>query len=105
MSLPSEPPIKIAHVPSMRNVGLFSVGAQVGCVTLIIVFLSLFIGLGLDRLFDTKPVFTIIFILGSAPLALYLTFWIAMRAVKRMTPQDSVTPGQSEPVKEEETRE
>jgi len=96
---------KPSNAQYVRNIGLFSVGAQVGVVTIGVVVLSLIIGLGLDKLFDTRPVFTIIFILGSAPLALYLTFWIAMRAVKNLNPQDSSPSETAGPVKEEEERE
>jgi F0F1-type ATP synthase assembly protein I len=60
------------------------VGGQVAFITLFIVFLALFGGLALDRFLDTKPIFTIVLLVGSAPVALYLTFWIAMRAVKDM---------------------
>jgi F0F1-type ATP synthase assembly protein I len=105
MNQPSHTPGKLTNTQTVRNLGLFSVGAQVGCVTLVIVFLSLFIGLGLDKLLGTRPIFTIIFILGSAPAALYLTFWIAMRAVKNLNPQDGAVLGSPEPVKEEQKRE
>jgi hypothetical protein len=69
-------------IPAFPYMTPLAVGGQVGCVTLIIVFLALFGGLALDRALDSKPMFTIVFLLGSAPLALFLTFWIAMRAIK-----------------------
>lgn len=105
MSLPSKPPIEIKNAQLVRSVGLYSVGMQVGCVTILIVFLSLGIGLGLDSLLNTKPVFTLIFILGSAPLALYLTFKLAMRAVKNVNQQSTSSAVENEPAKEEEKRE
>jgi len=64
------------------NIRLLSLGAQVGCLTLAVVFLGLFGGLWLDRVLGTKPLFTIALILGAAPLALFLSFWAAMQAVK-----------------------
>jgi len=72
---------------TVNNITLFSVGAQVGCVTLIIVFLALFVGIGLDKFLGTKPVFIILFTLGSAPLSIFITYKLAMRAVKSVTPQ------------------
>jgi F0F1-type ATP synthase assembly protein I len=105
MSLPSEPNKEPRNAQMMRNMGLYSVGMQVGCVTILIVFLSLGIGLGLDSLLNTKPVFTLIFILSSAPVALYLTFKLAMRAVKNANPQSSSSAVEKEPAKEEEKRE
>lgn len=70
----------------VMQIPLFAIGGEVGCLTLLIVFVALFVGLGLDRLLGTKPAFTIVLLLGSAPIALALTFWVAMRAVKRYTP-------------------
>ncbi len=65
----------------MRFVGI---GAQVGCLTLLIVFAAVFGGLWLDNLLGTKPVLTLIFVLASAPLSLALTFWTAVRSIKEM---------------------
>jgi len=90
--------------PAATNLAAFSVGGQVGCATLVIVILSLFLGIGLDKLLGTKPLFTIIFVLGSAPLSLVLTYWLAMRAVKNINPQGPET-RQVQPVEEEDKRE
>jgi F0F1-type ATP synthase assembly protein I len=79
------------------------VGGQVGCVTLFIVFVGLFAGIGLDKVFGTKPLFTILLVLGSAPLSLFLTFWLAMRAVKSINPPEQ-DKKQTEPMEEEEKR-
>ena len=74
-------------------------GGQVGCLTLLIVFLAVFGGLALDRVFDTKPMFTIVLLVGSAPLALFLTFWIAMRAVKDLQKTMPSPPPSARPAK------
>jgi len=34
--------------------------------------------------FETKPLFTLLLVLGSAPLSLVLTYWLAWRAVRDM---------------------
>lgn len=57
----------------------FSVGGQVACLNLIVIFLSLFIGIWLDRLLGTKPAFTLILVIGSIPLSLVLTYFLAKR--------------------------
>jgi F0F1-type ATP synthase assembly protein I len=98
---PSEPP---KNKPTANSLALYSVGGQVGCATLVIVLLAVFVGIGLDKLLGTKPLFTIVLILGSAPLSLFLTFKLAMRAVKSVTPQEPAAK-QNEPVEEEEKRE
>jgi F0F1-type ATP synthase assembly protein I len=104
MSLSSEQPKAPKGNQAVNNLALFSVGAQVGCATLIIVFVSLFIGIGLDKLLGTKPIFIILFVLGSAPLSIYLTYKLAMRAVKNTIPQ--VPEGKSgKPVEEEDKSE
>ena len=58
-----------------------TLGGEVGCLTLVIVLLAVFGGLWLDNLFKTKPLFTLLLVLGSAPLSLVLTFWRARRAL------------------------
>lgn len=100
-NLPTEPD-KVKQITN--GLALYSVGGQVGCATLIIVFAAVFIGIGLDKLLSTKPVFTILLTLGSAPLALFLTYKLAMRAVKRINPQE---PGDKQvaPAEEENERE
>ena len=98
---PSEPPKKSQMRP---NLALYSLGSQIGCVTLIIVFAALFAGIGLDKLFGTKPILTLILTLGSAPLALFITFRLAMRTVKDIN-QNKPATDQPNPVEEEERRE
>jgi len=98
---PSEPPNKSQTGP---NLAVYSVGGQIGCATLIIVLVSLFAGIGLDKLLGTKPIFTIIFTLGSAPFSLFLTYKLAMRAVNSINPNKPTT-AQPKPVEEEEKRE
>lgn len=81
-----------------------AVGVQVGCLTLVVVLVSVFGGLWLDRVLGTRPVITIILLLSSAPVALVLTFWVAKRAVKDLNPQP---PNQAQTTtrKEEESSE
>ncbi len=98
---PSEPSKKPQTGP---NLAIYSVGGQIGCATLIIVFAALFAGIGLDKLLGTKPVFTLILTLGSAPLSLFLTYKLAMRAVNSMNPKKP-TDTQQKPAEEEEKRE
>ena len=65
------------------NLQLASVAGQVGCLTLVIVFIGLVLGRYLDQLFGTKPVLLIIFVLGSGPIALFLTYKIAINATRK----------------------
>jgi len=71
-----------------------ALGAQVSGVTLFIVILALVGGLWLDKALDSKPLFTIVLVIGSAPLSLFLTYWMAMRAIREME-LDTPTPPSS----------
>lgn len=97
MNQQQQPPEKPEVPPFMKQASLFAVGGEVGCLTLLIVFAAVFGGLYLDNILGTKPVLTILLVLGSAPLALVLTFWVAMRAVKRYQPPSP--PSSSRPAK------
>jgi F0F1-type ATP synthase assembly protein I len=68
------------------NAKALTVGGEVGCLTLIIVIVSVFGGIWLDRILGTKPLFTISLVLVSAPISLVLTYWVAKRAVKDLNP-------------------
>lgn len=66
------------------NLTLAVVAGQVGCLTLVIILLAVFIGLYLDNLYGTKPTFTIGLLLGSIPVSLILMFVVVRAAVKRI---------------------
>jgi ABC-type transport system involved in cytochrome c biogenesis permease subunit len=68
------------------NLTLSSIAGQVGCLTLVIIFVALFAGLWLDRYFDTRPIFTIILLLSSVPVTLFLMFRLVKAATNRIKP-------------------
>jgi F0F1-type ATP synthase assembly protein I len=104
MSLSSPTPEPSKKNQTVSNFALYSVGGQVGCASLIIILIAVFLGIALDKLLGTKPLFTIGLTLGSAPLSLYISYKLAMSAVKNISPQE---PGadKNKPVEEEENRE
>ncbi len=81
MSPNDSPPEKNPYLAAFNTKAL-TVGGEVGCVTLTIVLGAVFGGIWLDRVLGTRPLFTIGLVLISTPLSLFLTFWIAKRAVK-----------------------
>ncbi|MBM3144039.1 MAG: AtpZ/AtpI family protein [Chloroflexi bacterium] len=82
----------------------FTLGGEIGCLTLIIVLAAVFGGLWLDRTFGTeKHVITITLVLLSAPLALVLTYWRAMQAVKDIQVKPSAEGEVDSTKKEDET--
>lgn len=56
---------------------------QVGCATVIVIAAALGAGFLLDRYLDTRPIFTIIFLIGSVPVTLYTIVRVTMTAVNR----------------------
>ncbi len=68
------------------NLTLAAVAGQVGCLTLVIIFIALFGGLWLDSRFQTRPTFTIILLLGSVPVTLILMFLVVRQATSRIKP-------------------
>ncbi len=75
---------------------------MVGVMTLVIVIIAIVGGTFLDRLLGTKPVLTILLVLGSAPLALLMTFWLAMREIKKAYPPSQAATGKTQARKEED---
>jgi ABC-type transport system involved in cytochrome c biogenesis permease subunit len=74
------------------NLTLASIAGQVGCLTLVIIFVALFAGLWLDRYFETKPLFTLVLLIGSVPVTLFLMFRMVRAATSRIKPaQNSET--------------
>ncbi len=68
------------------NLTLASVAGQVGCLTLVVIFLALFAGLWLDRYLQSRPLFTIVFLIGSVPVTLFLMFRVVKAATDRIKP-------------------
>lgn len=65
------------------NALLASVVGQVGCLIVFIVFIALGVGLALDKFLGTTAIFTVLLMVGSVPVALYLTVRISLTAVER----------------------
>jgi F0F1-type ATP synthase assembly protein I len=68
------------------NLTLASIAGQVGCLTLVVIFVALFAGLWLDRYFDTKPLFTIVLLISSVPVTLFIMFRVVRAATDRIKP-------------------
>ncbi|MBE3119359.1 MAG: AtpZ/AtpI family protein [Candidatus Atribacteria bacterium] len=55
-------------------------------LTLVVIFAALFAGLWLDKILDSKPLFTIVLVLVSIPVTLFLTFRVVRTATARIQP-------------------
>jgi len=75
-----------ARKRSTYNLTMAAVASQVGCLTLVIIFGALIAGLWLDRSFETKPLFTIIFMVASMPVTLFVMIRVVKAATNRIKP-------------------
>jgi len=74
-----------------QNLALAAVAGQVGCSTVVLIFFALFAGLWLDAQFGVKGPFTIILLLLSIPVSLYLVLRMALGAVRAIQPPAAET--------------
>jgi F0F1-type ATP synthase assembly protein I len=68
---------------SLSTQTILSVAVQVGCLTLIIILAALIVGLMLDRMLETLPLFTILFLVGSMPVTWVVIFGLVNRVKKQ----------------------
>lgn len=59
---------------------------QSGCLVVALVLVAVVAGIWLDRALGTRPVLTLVLVLGSVPLTLLLLFRTATRAVSAVKP-------------------
>jgi len=57
---------------------------QMGCLTLVIVLASVFGGLWLDKIFDTKPVITLALLFAGIPVSVLLMLSVGRKTLARM---------------------
>ena len=82
------------------NTILATVVGQVGCLTPVIILGALFAGLWLDRQFETKPLFTILFIVGSAPISVFVLYRIVRTATAKLKTDNQVENSEEEAKRE-----
>jgi len=68
------------------NLALAVVASQVGCVTILIVALTLIAGLWLDNRFDTSPIFLATLLIVSGPITVIIMLWIVRSTTSRIKP-------------------
>jgi ABC-type transport system involved in cytochrome c biogenesis permease subunit len=74
------------HQQYVYNLTMAAVAGQVGCLTLVIIFGALLGGLWLDRLYSTKPLFTMLLMIASVPVTLYVMLRVVKGATGRIRP-------------------
>ncbi len=56
---------------------------QMGCLTLIVIALSVLAGLWLDSVFHTKPILTLVFLLAGVPISVILMVFVGRKSLER----------------------
>jgi F0F1-type ATP synthase assembly protein I len=67
----------------LTNVLIVLIG-QMGCLTLVIILASVFGGLWLDKMFDTKPVFTLALLFAGIPVSVLVMLSVGRKTLARM---------------------
>jgi F0F1-type ATP synthase assembly protein I len=67
----------------LNNLLIVMVG-QVGCLTLIIIFASVYLGLWLDNMLGTKPVITLVLLFAGIPISVLVMLSVARRTLARL---------------------
>jgi magnesium-transporting ATPase (P-type) len=88
-----------ARTQQALMMALLGVTGQVGCLTLVIILVALIAGLWLDNQFQTRPLFTLILVLASIPISLFLMFRLVLSFAPRI---QRLAAGTMEPELEEE---
>ncbi|HSG46085.1 MAG TPA: AtpZ/AtpI family protein [Anaerolineales bacterium] len=57
---------------------------QMGCLTLVVILVSVFGGLWLDKVFDTKPVITLALLFAGIPVSVLLMLNVGRKTLARM---------------------
>ncbi len=66
------------------TLALIGIIGQVGCITLVIVLLVILLGIWLDRILGTRPVFTLILVFGSIPVTIFTMLFLVRKGVDRI---------------------
>lgn len=77
-------------------VGVAGLLSQIGCVTIVLIGVALAGGLWLDARLDTRPLFTVLFILASVPVTLYLMVRVVLSGMTKLQSAASTEAGELE---------
>ena len=82
------------------NLAFAAVASQVGCITILIVAITLIVGLWLDNRFGTSPIFLATLLIASVPVTIIIMLWIVRSVTARIKPSE----GEKEKSQEEANR-
>jgi F0F1-type ATP synthase assembly protein I len=70
----------------LTNEQIAGLMTQSGCLVVALVLIAVVAGIWLDRVLGTRPVITLVLVLGSVPLTLFVLFRMATQAVSTVKP-------------------
>jgi len=70
--------------PGPLALAIAGVLVQVGCLIILVILAALGGGLFLDTRFNSRPLFTLLLVLGSIPITFYLLLRIVRSSTKRL---------------------
>ena len=71
------------------NTFLIVLVGQMGCLTLVVVALSVIAGLWLDNSLHTKPIFTLALLLAGVPVSVLLMVYVGRKSLDRFKLQNA----------------
>jgi F0F1-type ATP synthase assembly protein I len=66
------------------NTLLIVLVGQMGCLTLVVILITVLAGLWLDNTFHTKPVFTLLLLLAGVPLSVILMVYVGRKTLTKL---------------------
>ena len=75
--------------PGSFNTLLIVLVGQMGCLTVIVIALSVLAGLWLDGVFHTKPIITLALLLAGVPISIILMVFVGRKTLERFRLQSA----------------
>ena len=94
------PPSTAQRSQRVYNLALVSVAGLGGSLVLVVVIGALLGGLWLDHTLKTKPLFTLVLVMGSVPVGIFLMYRVALSVISRSVTKpktDTSTQGEKQP--------
>ena len=70
------------------NTLLIVLVGQMGCLTLIVILITVLGGLWLDNTFHTKPIITLVLLLAGIPLSVILMVYVGRKSLEKLKNKD-----------------
>ncbi len=70
------------------NTLLIVLVGQMGCLTLVVILITVLAGLWLDNTFHTKPIFTLVLLLAGIPLSVILMVFVGRKTLAKLKEQN-----------------